>query len=225
MKGLILVNAYTHSEHELYQPRRLQEELAELGVAADLKRNDFCPAYLDGGIKTDTAEYDFCVYLDKDKYVPRLLEGAGMRLFNRAQAVEVCDDKMRTHMALAGVVRMPATIAAPLCYTPVAPVSAALLDKVERVLGYPVVVKECYGSLGKGVYLAENRAQLASIAEKLSECSSWAGARSQPCAASRRRTSAPTPSWAAGESNTRSIPPPPPSVRRPQMPSDWISAG
>ena len=32
MKGLILVNAYTHSEHELYQPRRLQEELAELEV-------------------------------------------------------------------------------------------------------------------------------------------------------------------------------------------------
>ena len=61
MKGLILVNAYTHSEHELYQPRRLQEELAELGVATDLKRNDFCPAYLDSGIKTDTAEYDFCV--------------------------------------------------------------------------------------------------------------------------------------------------------------------
>ena len=167
MKGLILVNAYTHSDHELYQPRRLQEELAELGVAADLKRNDFCPAYLDGGIKADVAEYDFCIYLDKDKYVPRLLEGAGMRLFNRAQAVEVCDDKMRTHMALAGVVRMPATLAAPLCYTPGAPVSAALLDKVERVLGYPVVVKECYGSLGKGVYLAEDRAQLTSIAEKL----------------------------------------------------------
>ena len=32
MKGLILVNAYTHSEHELYQPRRLQEELAERGA-------------------------------------------------------------------------------------------------------------------------------------------------------------------------------------------------
>ena len=63
MKGLILVNAYTHSDHELYQPRRLQEELAELGVAADLKRNDFCPAYLDGGIKADVAEYDFCIYL------------------------------------------------------------------------------------------------------------------------------------------------------------------
>ena len=36
MKGLILVNAYTHSEHERYQPPRLPAEIAELGVATDL---------------------------------------------------------------------------------------------------------------------------------------------------------------------------------------------
>ena len=167
MKGLILVNAYTRSEHELYQPRRIREELAEMGVEADIRRNDFVPAYLDGGVKPCVQGYDFGVYLDKDKYASRLLERAGMRLFNRAEAVETCDDKMRTHIALAGVAEMPATIPAPLSYTPSAPVSETLLDRVEETLGYPVVVKECYGSLGKGVYLAEDRAQLRAYAEKL----------------------------------------------------------
>ncbi len=167
MKGLILVNAYTRSEHELNQPRRIRAELEGLGVACDLKRNDFVPAMLDGGVRSFVGEYDFCVYLDKDACISHLLERAGMRLFNRASAVEACDDKMRTHIALAGVAKMPATISAPLCYTEGAPVSEHFLRRVEALLGLPVVVKECYGSLGKGVYLARTREELAALAEKL----------------------------------------------------------
>ena len=168
MKGLILVNAYTQSEHELNQPRRIMAELAGLGVPCDLRRNNFVPAWVAGGIRSDAARgYDFCVYLDKDRYVPRLLERTGMRLFNRAQAVEACDDKMLTHIALAGIAPMPATIPAPLCYTAGAHLSEGYLGRVEDILGYPVVVKECYGSLGMGVYLAHDRAQLREIAARL----------------------------------------------------------
>lgn len=165
MKGLILVNAYTGSDHELNQPRRIREELAGLGVPCDLRRNDFVPAYYDGGVRSRVGEYDFCVYLDKDKYASRLLEKAGLRLFNRAEAVEICDDKMLTHIALADAVPMPPTVAGPLCYTEGAPVSEGLLSQVEQLLGLPVVVKESYGSLGKGVYLAHNRTELQKIAE------------------------------------------------------------
>ena len=168
MKGLILVNAYTQNEHELNQPRRIRQELAGLGVPCDLLRNDFVPAWIAGGVRADAAcGYYFCVYIDKDRYVPRLLEGAGMRLFNRARAVEVCDDKMLTHIALADAVPMPATLPAPLCYTAGAPLSEELIGRVEELLGYPVVVKECYGSLGKGVHLARDRAQLHEIAARL----------------------------------------------------------
>ena len=168
MKGLILVNAYTQSAHELNQPRRLREELARFGVACDLVRNDGCVGGTAGGGRADAASrYVFCVYLDKDKYAARLLEGAGLRLFNRAAAVETCDDKMLTHIALAGVVPMPVTLPAPLCYTQDVPVSEELLTRAEELFGYPVVVKECYGSLGKGVYLARSRAELREIAARL----------------------------------------------------------
>ena len=43
-------------------------------------------------------EYAFAVYLDKDKYLGKLLELKGLRLFNRAAAVELCDDKMITYL-------------------------------------------------------------------------------------------------------------------------------
>ena len=152
-KGLILINAYTQSESELYQPNRLREELEKLDVKVTIKRN-ICI--------NDAAEYDFCVYLDKDKYCARRLEGAGIRLFNRAKAIETCDDKMLTYIALEGF-PMPKTLAAPLCYCINTPVAEALFLRVEEEIGYPVVVKECFGSLGKGVYKIENRAELEKI--------------------------------------------------------------
>ena len=157
MKGLILINAYTQSESELYQPRRLREELQKLNVTVDLVRN----ACIDS-----RADYDFCVYLDKDKYCARRLEGQGLRLFNRAAAIETCDDKMLTCLALQGF-PVPETISAPLCYTPEIDVNERLLARVERELGFPLVVKECFGSLGKGVYFVENRVQLQAIRKKL----------------------------------------------------------
>lgn len=157
MKGFILINAYTQSESELYQPRRLREELQKLNVTVDLVRN----------VCVDTrVDYDFCVYLDKDKYGARLLEGQGLRLFNRAAAIETCDDKMLTCLALQGF-PVPETFSAPLCYTPEEEVSERLLARAEERLGYPLVVKECYGSLGKGVYFIENRVQLLEICKKL----------------------------------------------------------
>lgn len=167
-RAVIIINAYSQSETELNQPRRLKEELCALGVQTDIVRNGRFPAYLENNaVVNRLAEYDFCVYLDKEKYAARLLEASGMRLFNSAEAIEVCDDKMRTFLALQGVVPLPITMPAPLCYTPRAPVSEGMLDDVERTLGYPVVVKECFGSLGKGVFLANDRGELRETAEAL----------------------------------------------------------
>ena len=158
-KGLILINAYTQSQSELNQPRRLKEELEKLGVSATIERN---------ALFTDEKEYDFCVYFDKDKYCARRLERAGMRLFNRAAAIETCDDKALTCLALEGF-PMPKTMFAPLCYYPAEPFPQGFLEKIEREIGYPVVVKECFGSLGKGVFKAEDRAALVALCEKLKQ--------------------------------------------------------
>lgn len=170
---LIIVNAYSRLKSALNQSARLKEEFARLGVTADVRPNDFFPcAVEEGGTLSCSAEnYDFCVYLDKDKYVARMLEKCGMRLFNSAAAIEDCDDKMLTSIKLADCgIPMPLTLPGLLCYTPGERVKESALDEVERRLGYPVIVKASYGSLGSGVFKAENRAQLEQIAQKL-QCS------------------------------------------------------
>ena len=155
MKGFIVINAYSKLPSAMHQPARLKEEFEALGVEAKIVRNS--PAALE-------EEGDFCVFLDKDRYAARILEKR-LRLFNRAEAIELCDDKMLTHIALQGL-PMPETVPSLLCYTAVEPVSKELLDAAEQ-LGYPLVVKECHGSLGKQVYLVKDRAELEKMAENL----------------------------------------------------------
>ena len=162
MKIVILINPYLDKASEFYQAERLKEEFSALGVLCDTRKNVSLAEIGDGILETLSKEYDACVYLDKDKYVPRMLEERGMRLFNRAAAVELCDDKMLTHIALAGRVAMPRTIPAPLCYK-----EGAKCERVGESLGFPVVVKECFGSFGKQVYLAKDRGELERLSEEL----------------------------------------------------------
>ena len=168
MKGLILINAYSKIKSALDQAERLKEEFAALGVSVDIRRNDFFAAYVgnDGNLAYNSINYDFCVYLDKDKYVSEMLEKGGLRLFNSHGAIRRCDDKMETFIALSGMgIPMPKTLPGLLCYDKDAKVTPEILDRVEKEIGYPVIVKCSYGSLGKEIYKADDRQTLERIAE------------------------------------------------------------
>lgn len=165
MKGLIVMNGYPSSEKFYRQSARIREELEKLDVETDVVLNGEVKARLTENATPSALidEYGFCVYLDKDKYLSRVLEGAGMRLFNSASAIEVCDDKMTTYLCLQNAgVKIPETISAPLCYTPKSQTKTGFLNGVES-LGYPIVAKKSYGSFGAGVRLAKNREELEEI--------------------------------------------------------------
>lgn len=169
MKGLVLINAYYDSPPYRHQYGRIAEELEKAGAIAEIRRNDFFPTAVSAGeIELRARGYDFCVYLDKDKYASETMEKCGLRLFNSHAAVAACDDKMLTFIRLAGHgIPMPNTLPAPLCYRPEATVSAAEADKVIAALGCPIVVKTAYGSLGKGVFKADGRDELLALMNEL----------------------------------------------------------
>lgn len=168
-RGVIIVNAYSVLPTALNQAQRLKAEFKALGVSADIIKNGAFGLYIDGGdLVCEAKDYDFCVYLDKDKYASKMLTEAGIRLFNSHTAIRGCDDKMTTHILLSGRgVPMPKTVAGLLCYDKGAQVKAEFLDGVAKKLGYPLIVKESYGSLGSGVYKADDRKRLFELAEKL----------------------------------------------------------
>ena len=151
------------------QVTRLKDELEKRGVKIQVKQNNSFPAEIRGGdIVLSDFDYDFCLYLDKDKYVSRMLEKRGVRLFDTADAIEKCDDKMTTLITLANSgIPVPDTAAGLLCYFDDAEIPERVFDDVEKRFGYPVIIKQSYGSLGKGVFKADDRAALKAISNEL----------------------------------------------------------
>jgi len=154
MRALIVINSYTKNRAQLSQAERVAEELKALGVFVTVSQNCLLASIEKNKIKAE--EYDFCVFLDKDRVAARML-ASGCRLYNSPAAIELCDDKMLTNIALAaGGFPLPDCMYAPLCYTPQAQADKNFLDGVAAKLGFPLVAKINYGSLGMGVSLIKD---------------------------------------------------------------------
>lgn len=165
MKGVIVINAYNKPEASVMQAQRLRSEFNNLGVKTEIISDAFFRTGIkDGKILSPFSEINFCVYLDKDKYVSKIIEDGGIRLFNPHSAIRLCDDKAKTYIALAkSGIPLPDTVFGTICYDKTYKIPDVFYDKIAQRLGFPMVIKECYGSMGKGVYLAKNKRQLKKI--------------------------------------------------------------
>lgn len=158
MYGIIIVNQ--ELGHNEYKILRLKEEFSKLNISLDVFVNNGTLAVIkNNNIEIKMPKSDFVIYLDKDIYLARELEKAGYRLFNRADFIKLCDDKMLTNIALANCgIRMPKTIAGPLFYSKeLTESNLTFIDDVINELGLPLVSKKVYGSLGLGVYLVNSK--------------------------------------------------------------------
>lgn len=163
MNGIIIVNQTIG--HNQYKIDRFKTEFSKKGVYLDVFVNDGTLAEIKNNeIKINLPAANFVLYLDKDIYLARLLEKAGFRLFNKADFIKLCDDKMLTFIACANEgIRMPKTIAGPLVYTDLQESNYKFLDSIIKEIGLPMVVKKVYGSLGEGVYLVNTKEELINL--------------------------------------------------------------
>ena len=168
MKGIICVNPFGEPKESVHFANRLKAELALLSVDAEIIDNGYIKNVLSGGKTDKVFSCDFAVFFDKDKYLSECLEKSGVRLFNTHAAIRKCDDKGETYIALTGLgLNIPETVFAPVCYNSFSQVDEKGLNKIAEKLGYPIVVKESFGSMGKGVYKADNFNELKTLAEEL----------------------------------------------------------
>ncbi len=146
--------------------RRLEAALLKAGVTARVLKNTECTVTLSPAVSVDPVHAgDAVLFWDKDTRLARALESAGVSVYNSAAAVALCDDKSETHRVLAEHgIPMPKTLLAPMTYVEVAEPIEPFLTTAESKLGFPLVVKECFGSLGEQVYLAKTREQLHALA-------------------------------------------------------------
>ena len=163
LHGAIISNQTNgHNEHKI---RRFLEESSALGIELSLFTNDGTLAKIENGDVVIDLKCDFVIYLDKDIYLAKLLESKGYKVFNDSNFIRLCDDKILTYISLVNKgINMPKTYSAPLIFDEeINESNLKFLNKVADDLGYPLVVKRAFGSLGKGVYLAHDLEELKKI--------------------------------------------------------------
>lgn len=112
---------------------------------------------------------DFVLFWDKDVLLAEYLEGFGIPVFNSARSIALCDDKGKTYLALKDSgIPMPKTILAPFTYGNIGYNRDEFLDNVAKELGFPLVMKENYGSFGMQVYLVNNMEELKAKLDEIS---------------------------------------------------------
>ena len=163
MSGYILYNGF-------WNPKQPPDPVQRLTAAARRQGWQLMPLphtmlLADIGSEVQVAGFsaaDTVLFWDKDVRLAWALTRCGVRVVNSAEAIALCDDKAATHLTLAGHrIPMPHTLVAPMTYTQLGKEESRwFLRRAASLLGFPMVVKECYGSLGGQVYLVQNEEEL-----------------------------------------------------------------
>lgn len=144
------------------EPAEMMSAAADrLGIGLDIVTNDRLPLMVDTSERMDT---DFVLFWDKDVRAAMLLERTGSPVFNSSECIRICDDKSLTHIALSknNVPSIP-TMISPMTFDGIGYTNLSFLDGAEDSFGYPMVVKDCFGSFGQQVHLAHDREELESL--------------------------------------------------------------
>ena len=131
-----------------------------------IKRAGHTPITMTNAQMYNTNRYDFdiALFLDKDLNLAYILEKNGVRLFNSADTIRICDDK-----ALMQVYLNSENVPSPKTYIP--PFTFSNIGYPEDFFthngSYPIIIKETKGSFGKQVHLAKDKNEYNNIIRRI----------------------------------------------------------
>ena len=183
-QGWLIVNEYLDTEKFLEIRKLFLSGAEKKNVKLTVYTNaDFAVDLSGAVVKSrafDEGEPEFIIFYDKDIALASALEKMGYRLYNSADAIDVCDSKVKTATRISeynlncrgdeAKILMPKTYKVPFTYENIGikdSYSFDFLDYVEKDLceagkgelsgAYPMVIKESNSSFGMGVHLAGSR--------------------------------------------------------------------
>lgn len=183
-QGWLIVNEYLDTEKFLEIRKLFLSGAEKKNVKLTVYTNaDFVVDLSDAVVKSrafDESEPEFIIFYDKDITLASALQKMGYRLYNSADAIDVCDSKVKTAEKISeynlncrgdeAKILMPKTYKVPFSYENIGikdSYSFDFLDYVEKDLceagegalsgAYPMVIKESNSSFGMGVHLAGSR--------------------------------------------------------------------
>ena len=183
-QGWLIVNEYLDTEKFLEIRKLFLSGAEKKNVKLTVYTNaDFAVDLSGAVVKSrafDEGEPEFFIFYDKDIALASALEKMGYRLYNSADAISVCDSKVKTATRISeynlncrgdeAKILMPKTYKVPFTYENIGikdSYSFDFLEYVEKDLceagkgelsgAYPMVIKESNSSFGMGVHLVGSR--------------------------------------------------------------------
>ena len=183
-QGWLIVNEYLDTEKFLEIRKLFLSGAEKKNVKLTVYTNaDFAVDLSGAVVKSrafDEGDPEFIIFYDKDITLAAALEKMGYRLYNSADAIDVCDSKVKTATRISeynlncrgdeAKILMPRTYKVPFTYENIGikdSYSFDFLEYVEKDLceagegalsgAYPMVIKESNSSFGMGVHLAGSR--------------------------------------------------------------------
>ncbi|MYL44899.1 RimK family alpha-L-glutamate ligase [Virgibacillus halodenitrificans] len=165
LHGWIIYNGSLSGNKFLDYAEWIQQAAYARGSETTIYKNNELSPYLvpgESGLLKKPSEKiaDYVVFADKDIYLAKQLELMGLRVFNSSQAIEISDDKIATYQCLAQTgLPIPKTIVYPKVFI-TAQTDEDIINNAIKSLGFPMVVKEAFGSFGEQVYLVHTSEEL-----------------------------------------------------------------
>lgn len=165
MIGWIIYNGNLRSEKIYELVEWLCHTASEYKITLHPVKNSDVLFYFDEAgkpcMKHDKALPDFVISWDKDIPLAKHFELMGIRVYNPSQGVHACDNKvfMTEFLANHGI-PMPKTIIAPMVYSNCDIIEFSIYEKIIDTLGFPMIIKEAYGSFGAQVYKVHSKDEL-----------------------------------------------------------------
>ena len=154
MKAWLVVNTFMDNQKFANLYSLLSDAFKKHGVSLEIKRAQDISLEVNKAIENKP---DFAIFWDKDIYLAERLEQNGIKLFNSSRAVYLCDNKISMYQELAkNNIRIPRTFIAPKTFEGLNYSNREFVNEAVKEIGWPIVIKEAYGSFGEQVYLANN---------------------------------------------------------------------
>lgn len=165
MQGWLVVNSFMNTDKFVSLYEMLSVAFKKHNVSLEIKKASDISLQVGEEIENKP---DFAIFWDKDIYLAERLEKSGVRLFNSKRAIMLCDNKILMYQALSeNEIRIPKTFVAPKTFEGLNYNNRGFLNKVIKQIGFPVVVKEAFGSFGEQVYLANDEKSLNKIVDSI----------------------------------------------------------
>ena len=165
MKAWLVVNSFMDNQKFIKLYELLSVAFKKQNVSLEIKNASDISLQIGAKILNKP---DFAIFWDKDIYLAERLEKEGVRLFNSSRAILLCDNKILMYQELAnkGII-IPRTFIAPKTFEGLNYSKRDFLNNVIKEIGFPIVVKEAYGSFGEQVYLANDIDSLNKIVDQI----------------------------------------------------------